>query len=68
MTDLTRFSNTVAGREVQAEGSATFESFDPFTGAPWAAIPRCSPADVDAAVQAARTDYRSPGWRGMTHT
>ena len=68
MTDLTRFSNTVAGREVQAEGSATFESFDPFTGAPWAAIPRCSPADVDAAVQAARAAYRSPEWRGMTHT
>jgi aldehyde dehydrogenase (NAD+) len=63
MSALTRFTNTVAGAAVPA--AATFESFDPFTGKPWALVPRCGADDVDAAVAAASRAFRSGPWRGM---
>jgi len=64
MTDLVRFQNTVAG-ELQPV-AATFESFDPFTGKPWAAIPLGGSSEVDAAVAAAKSAFRSPEWAGLT--
>lgn len=60
------FKNTVGGRLVEAASGEMLESFDPYTGAPWAMVPRCAPADVEAAVAAARTAFRSPAWRGLT--
>lgn len=64
MPALTSFQNTVAGRLQPAAG--TFESFDPFTGKPWAAIPLDGAAQVDAAVAAAKAAFRSPEWGGLT--
>ncbi|HEV8388352.1 MAG TPA: aldehyde dehydrogenase [Dongiaceae bacterium] len=64
MTSLARFSNTVGGG-VQPT-AATFESFDPYTGKPWALIPRCGASDVDQAVAAAARAFRSGEWRGLT--
>lgn len=61
---LTGFQNTVGGRLQTV--SATFESFDPFTGKPWAAIPLDGPEEVAAAVAAAKAAFRSPEWRGLT--
>jgi len=66
--DLQAFKNTIDGRLVDATGAATLESFDPYTGLPWASIPRCSAGDVDAAVAAARAAFRAPAWRGLTAT
>jgi aldehyde dehydrogenase (NAD+) len=63
MSELTRFSNIVAGKAVSA--GSTFESFDPFTGQPWALVPRCGADEADAAVSAASQAFRGP-WRGMT--
>lgn len=54
---LTGFQNTVGGR-VQPV-STTFESSDPYTGKPWALIPRVGAAEVDAAVAAAKAAFRS---------
>lgn len=68
MTDLVRYLNTIAGKKVAASGRQTFESFNPYTGQPWALIPRCSSDDVDAAVTAARKAFDSPEWRGITAT
>ena len=68
MTQLTRYLNTVGGKRVEAAGGATLESYDPYTGRPWAAGPRCSAADVDAAVGAARRAFEDPAWRGLTPT
>jgi aldehyde dehydrogenase (NAD+) len=68
MTDLPRYLNTVAGRKTEAAGGATFETFDPYTGRPWARIPRCAAADVDAAVGAARQAFDDPQWRRLTAT
>jgi aldehyde dehydrogenase (NAD+) len=49
-----------------SSASAWFESFDPFTGKPWATIPLDGPPDVDRAVAAAKAAFRSPEWGGLT--
>lgn len=41
MTSLVSFSNLVDGAAV----SETFESYNPYTGKPWARIPRCKASD-----------------------
>ena len=66
MAELVAFSNTVNGR--RDAGRAAFESFDPFTGQPWATIPHGTAQDVDAAVAAARAAFRSPAWGGLKPT
>lgn len=58
------FENTVGGRRVPIRTS--FASFDPFTGRPWASIPADGPAEVEAAVAAARSAFRDPAWAGLT--
>jgi aldehyde dehydrogenase (NAD+) len=61
---LVSFQNTVGGRLQSIAG--TFESFDPFTGRPWALIPRGSVTEVDAAVASAKAAFRSKEWAGIT--
>jgi aldehyde dehydrogenase (NAD+) len=68
MTDLPRYLNTIGGKGVESADGATLETFDPYTGQPWAKIPRCAAADVDAAVGAARQAFNDPKWRGLTPT
>ena len=63
---LVSFQNTVGGRLQSIAG--TFESFDPFTGRPWALIPRCGGTEVDAAVASAKAAFRSKEWGGITPT
>ena len=47
----------VGGDWVDARWATTFESVDPYTGRPWATMPRAGPEDVDAAVGAARRAF-----------
>ena len=61
---LTAFSNIIDG--VSCVAGEHFESFDPFTGKPWALIPRNGGKDVDVAVAAARGAFRSGSWKDMT--
>jgi aldehyde dehydrogenase (NAD+) len=68
MSDLPAYLNTVAGKPAAATAGATFDSFDPFTGKPWARIPRCTPSDVDAAVGAARQAFHGAAWRALNAT
>lgn len=63
---LAIFQNTVGGHVQPLR--ETFESFDPFTGKPWAAIPLDGPAEVEAAVAAAKQAFRSPEWAGLSAT
>ncbi|AZO27770.1 aldehyde dehydrogenase [Mesorhizobium sp. M1B.F.Ca.ET.045.04.1.1] len=63
MTDAL-FRNFIDGRF--DEPSATFDSVDPSTGAPWAKMPAASEADVDRAVGAAHRALRSGPWRTTT--
>jgi aldehyde dehydrogenase (NAD+) len=42
--------------------SRLFDSFNPFTGQPWATVADCGEAEVDAAVEAADRAFRSGPW------
>jgi (Z)-2-((N-methylformamido)methylene)-5-hydroxybutyrolactone dehydrogenase len=61
---LKRYRMLIGGTWVDAASEETFESVDPFTGRPWAIVPRASAADVDRAVTAARAALE--GWRRTT--
>ncbi|RWK87842.1 MAG: aldehyde dehydrogenase [Mesorhizobium sp.] len=65
MTDAA-FRNFIDGRF--DEPSASFDSIDPSTGAPWAKMPAASEADVDRAVEAAHRALRTGPWASMTAT
>jgi acyl-CoA reductase-like NAD-dependent aldehyde dehydrogenase len=63
--ELPRFSMLIGGKPVDAQSGRTFESLNPYTGAPWAVIPDGGPEDVDAAVAAARAALDGD-WGRMT--
>ena len=58
----------IGGRRVDAASGQWLESFNPYTGKPWALIPRGTPEDVQRAVAAARDAFKSKPWRGLTAT
>ena len=58
----------IDGAWADAAGKETFESKNPYTGAPWAVIPRGQQEDADRAVAAATRAFRSDDWTGMTAT
>jgi (Z)-2-((N-methylformamido)methylene)-5-hydroxybutyrolactone dehydrogenase len=60
MNALATFHNLVDGRK--SEATTAFESYDPFTGKPWALIPRCDASHVDAAVAAASRAFKNGEW------
>ena len=60
MADLTKFDMFIDGAFVQASDGATFQSYDPSTGAPWAEIPATA-EDVERAVAAAKRALDGPG-------
>ena len=57
----------VGGRWKAAASGDYFDSSDPFTGKPWARVPRAAAADVNEAVEVAHQAYRGE-WRTMTAT
>src|ERR1700727_1108974 len=63
--ELEHFRMLIGGKAVDAESGATFESQNPHTGRPWAVVPDGGPADVDAAVAAARAALDGE-WGSMT--
>jgi acyl-CoA reductase-like NAD-dependent aldehyde dehydrogenase len=58
----------IGGERVAAASGQWVESFNPYTGKPWALIPRGAAADVERAVAAAHTAFRGREWRGLTAT
>ncbi|MEZ4586793.1 MAG: aldehyde dehydrogenase [Gemmatimonadales bacterium] len=56
----------VDGRERPPASGEFFDSFDPFTGEPWARIAQAGADDVDAAVQAAHRAFSSGPWAAAT--
>ncbi|MFZ9846284.1 MAG: aldehyde dehydrogenase family protein, partial [Candidatus Limnocylindrus sp.] len=56
----------INGTSRSAQGGETFDLRHPATGAPIGKIPLASPADVDAAVAAARTAFDDGPWRSIT--
>lgn len=63
---MIQFQNTVGGRSIPAK--EFFDSFDPYTGKPWAEIPLDGKTEVDSAVAAAKAAFKSNEWRGITAT
>lgn len=56
----------IDGAWVDARSGETFETIDPFTGEPWALVPRAAADDVDVAVGAARRAFDDGPWRTLT--
>ena len=67
-TALQTYQTYIDGRWTDAVSGKTFQTFDPYTGAPWALIPECDKADVDRAVDAAYRAFNSGAWPKMTPT
>ncbi|MEQ8826608.1 MAG: aldehyde dehydrogenase family protein, partial [Parvibaculum sp.] len=55
----------IGGEWVQSAGGAAFETLDPATGNPLAALARGTAEDVDAAVAAARAAFDDGRWSGL---
>ena len=65
---LAKYRMFIGGEWVDAASGATFESTNPFTGKPWALIPRASSEDVDRAVRAAHKAFTDGDWPRLTAT
>ncbi|MGH3436027.1 MAG: aldehyde dehydrogenase [Sciscionella sp.] len=62
---LAQFRMLIGGKAVDALSGSTFESANPYTGQSWALVPDGGPADVEAAVAAARSAL-SGEWGQLT--
>jgi aldehyde dehydrogenase (NAD+) len=58
----------IGGQSVDASSHQWFESYNPYTGQPWALVPRANNDDVHLAVAAARQAYKGEAWRSLTPT
>ena len=65
MSDLARYNLFINGEEAAPAGGEWIDSFNPYTGDPWARIPRGNETDVARAVEAADAAYRAPEWGGL---
>jgi len=65
---MNRYRMLIGGEWVEAAGGQTFETDNPYLGAPWALVPRGAPGDIDRAVEAARKAFRAPSWGGLGPT
>jgi aldehyde dehydrogenase (NAD+) len=63
---LTRYQTVIGGQNVDAASGELFETDNPYTGQPWALIPRCGAEDVDRAVRAAHHAFTSGEWPALT--
>jgi aldehyde dehydrogenase (NAD+) len=63
---LTKYQTIIDGRWVDSASGQFFETDNPFTGKPWALIPRCTADDVDRAVKAAHKAFTSGDWPKLT--
>lgn len=68
MSALPQYLNLVAGQRTAAKSGQWLDSYNPYTGKPWAQIPRCDAEDVNQAVASAKQAFKSNTWRGMTAT
>ena len=66
--NLTRYKMYIGGMWLDAAAGGHFESDNPYTGKPWALIPRGGAADADRAVQAAHTAFTSGEWPRLNAT
>jgi aldehyde dehydrogenase (NAD+) len=63
---MQRFLNLIGGQATAPAAGRWMPSLDPYRNETWCEIPDSGPADVDAAVAAARSAFRSPAWAGLS--
>src|SRR5258708_7251688 len=63
---LIKLKIDIDGQWVDSASGQHFESFNPYTGKPWALVPRGNAEDVDRAVRTARKAFTSGEWPNMT--
>jgi len=63
-----RYENLIDGADCPPMQGVYMETENPWTGRAWAQIPRSTPEDVDRAVEAAATAFRSAQWAGISAT
>jgi len=63
---LAKYKMFIGGEWVDAASGETFESDNPFTGKPWALVPRGGTQDADRAVRAAHKAFTSGEWPKLT--
>jgi acyl-CoA reductase-like NAD-dependent aldehyde dehydrogenase len=66
MASLTKYQTVIDGRWTDSASGEFFETDNPYTGKPWALIPRCAADDVDRAVRAAHKAFTSGEWPKLT--
>jgi acyl-CoA reductase-like NAD-dependent aldehyde dehydrogenase len=65
---LPKYQVLIGGEWQNAAAGEHFETSDPYTGKPWALIPRCAEADVSRAVAAASAAFNRGAWPATTAT
>jgi acyl-CoA reductase-like NAD-dependent aldehyde dehydrogenase len=65
---LPTYQILIGGELQSADSRAHVETHNPYTGAPWVLIPRCTVADVGRAVTAAKAALDGGAWPAMTAT
>ena len=63
---LAKYKMFIGGQWVEAASGEHFETDNPYTGKPWALIPRAGAADADRAVRAAHKAFTGGDWPKMT--
>jgi (Z)-2-((N-methylformamido)methylene)-5-hydroxybutyrolactone dehydrogenase len=56
----------VGGQWIEPSTGTWFESVNPFTGSPWALVPRGAKEDIDRTVAAAKAAFYGADWRDLT--
>src|SRR5688572_543831 len=65
---LTKYKMFIGGEWTDAASGQTFETLNPYTGKPWALIPRGGAEDVDRAVRAAHKAFTEGDWPKLNAT
>lgn len=65
---MQRYQMYIDGQWVDAASGASFKTVNPYTGQPWATIPRGDERDADRAVQAAHRALTSGPWANLSAT
>ncbi len=65
---LETYKMYIDGKWVESASGDYFESENPYTGRPWARIPKGNAEDVDRAVQAAHKAFTTGKWPKLTAT
>ncbi|WMY11787.1 aldehyde dehydrogenase [Paraburkholderia phenoliruptrix] len=63
---MKRYQMYIDGEWVDASNGSFFETANPYTGKPWASIPRGNAVDADRAVSAARRAFKGNDWASLT--